>query len=288
MLNCFRIPTEKFEGLRTYDWDVDMDPELWETLWRTSKPNAPSGWSAQFARPDDSEVILDIHRTLREFEGEEVIVSIARDVTERTRYMADLKRARYSLDMGLDAVAWINEKGEFMYANQSYADLIQHDREAMVGMRVQDIDPDMNDQAWVAHWEELRSNTHISMEREVRRKDGTLVPIELSLSYNEFEGRGMNFAVIRDLTKRRLAEREMRESEALFRTLFANSPMGMGMSDANQRIVHTNERLSSMFGYTPENSKAKKYWICLIPACTIFNLSNTRASSMGGNNSRRP
>ena len=267
-----RIPTEKFEGLRTYDWDVDMDPELWGTLWEDLKAKGTQRLERRFARPDDSEVILDIHRTLREFEGEEVIVSIARDMTERTRYMADLKRARYSLDMGLDAVAWINEKGEFMYANQSYADLIQHDREAMLGMRVQDIDPDMNDQAWVAHWEELRSSTHISMEREVRRKDGTLVPIELSLSYNEFEGQGMNFAVIRDLTQRRLAEREMRESEALFRTLFANSPMGMGMSDANQRIVHTNERLSSMFGYTPEEFKSKEVLDLLDPSMRDYQL----------------
>lgn len=53
------------------------------------------------------------------------------------------------------------------------------------------------------------------------------------------------------------AERALRESEARFRTLFDQAPVGIGIGDVHGRIHDVNDALQRMFGYTLEEFRAR-------------------------------
>jgi PAS domain S-box-containing protein len=60
------------------------------------------------------------------------------------------------------------------------------------------------------------------------------------------------------ITARDGAERALRESEARFRTLFGQAPVGIGIGDVQGTIHEVNDALQRMLGYTLEEFRARR------------------------------
>jgi two-component system, cell cycle sensor histidine kinase and response regulator CckA len=86
------------------------------------------------------------------------------------------------------------------------------------------------------------------LEVEGRRKDGSLVPLEISLSGWEVSGARYLTAIIRDITRRRQAERALRESEALHRTVFTTMAEGVIALDVGGHVVASNPAAAAILG----------------------------------------
>lgn len=93
-------------------------------------------------------------------------------------------------------------------------------------------------------------------------RTGRLVCVEYPLRVNdcdcEFATRlfplleGSLIAVVRDITDRRRAERELRQREEHFRRLIETSHDLIQTLDAQGRIVYTGPSVTRLLGYTPE------------------------------------
>src|SRR4029077_6647138 len=81
-----------------------------------------------------------------------------------------------------------------------------------------------------------------------RRKDGTLVPVEVSSNILP-DGRWQAF--VRDISERKRIERALQESEERFRLTIDEAPVGMALVALDGRFVRVNRALSEIIGYTP-------------------------------------
>ena len=66
------------------------------------------------------------------------------------------------------------------------------------------------------------------------------------------ENKRVYSGVVMDITRRKLAEEALRESEEQFRKIFENSPLGLALSTPDLRFVLVNPAMASMTGYTKE------------------------------------
>lgn len=80
------------------------------------------------------------------------------------------------------------------------------------------------------------------------RSDGTDFPLEASLSQTTVEGRRIYTLVVRDITRRKKAEAELRESEERFRQIVNSAMDGIITVDEDQRVIRINAAAESMFG----------------------------------------
>jgi two-component system CheB/CheR fusion protein len=64
-------------------------------------------------------------------------------------------------------------------------------------------------------------------------------------------------AIIRDVTNRRTADEELRQSEDRFRRLFENAPIGIAISGPGGRYEQGNEAFTSLLGYSEEELRHK-------------------------------
>lgn len=80
-----------------------------------------------------------------------------------------------------------------------------------------------------------------------RRKDGTMFPSEVVLSKLSIGDRDVLQSLVRDITDRKEAEREVQESELKYRTLFESSPDAILMVD-RMGLFDCNQAALAMFG----------------------------------------
>ena len=125
------------------------------------------------------------------------------------------------LEMQNDGIHVLDMQGNVVEANDSFCRILGYTPEEMASLNVAD---------WAAQWsaKELRkiikeiTDRNVRFETVHRRKNGSLIDVEISSSGMEIEGQHFLFAASRDITERKQAEKLLRESEQRYRTLFEN------------------------------------------------------------------
>ncbi|MDX6379288.1 MAG: hypothetical protein QOI57_312 [Rubrobacteraceae bacterium] len=89
-------------------------------------------------------------------------------------------------------------------------------------------------------------------ERKYRRKNGSLADTEVSVSAIPYEGREVLCIVAHDITDRKLAEEELRQSEERFRATFEQAAVGVAHVSPDGKWLRVNQKLCDITGYTRE------------------------------------
>jgi len=97
-------------------------------------------------------------------------------------------------------------------------------------------------------WQRIRSENvrqkgiKYRMETKMLRKDKEPLDVELSLCIlKSIDGKIVgSVGIIKDISKLKIAERKLKESENKYRTIFDNSAVAITVSDENERIVSWN------------------------------------------------
>jgi len=88
-------------------------------------------------------------------------------------------------------------------------------------------------------------------EEEGIRKDGSLIPIEISFSL-VLEKENMIIAVVRDITERKKAEEALKKSEEKYHSLIENANDAIISTNKDGTIISFNKKAEKMFGYVGE------------------------------------
>jgi PAS domain S-box-containing protein len=159
--------------------------------------------------------------------GQECVLAVVRDITERRGNEEELCRFRFSIEQASDAVFWMNRDAGFSYVNDQTCRSLGYTREELLKLRLWDIDPVYAKERWEADWEQYQREPRVGshqIETLHRRKDGSVFPVEVSAKHIWFGETELHVAFVRDITERRRAEEATRENELRLRTMVQNAP----------------------------------------------------------------
>jgi PAS domain S-box-containing protein len=90
---------------------------------------------------------------------------------------------------------------------------------------------------------------------KLKKKDGELLDVEVFTAPLLDRGTSLGqFSIFVDVSRRMAAEKAIRESEELFRTLSVAAPIGIFRSDVNRDFIYVNQRLCELMGRGPDAS----------------------------------
>jgi PAS domain S-box-containing protein len=153
-----------------------------------------------------------------------------------------------------DALISINSQGEILAWNKAASIIFQHEPADIIGKNIEIIIPERFRE--LHHKGIARVNS--GGERKVigkpvqlagLRKDGTEVPIELTLSEWEKEGAKFYGGIIRDVSERVKMEENIKHSERRFRSVLESANDCIITADAKGTILSWNKAAELIFGY---------------------------------------
>lgn len=226
------------------------------------KPTVNEEWIT-FAADGHQALIITTKTPMRQIDGKLMgVLGIAHDITELRGNQAELEQHRKNLEslveertqelkianqklletqFAMDSVGigihWVDfDSGQLIHVNEQAASLLGYSVEEMLTKTVMDIDPNFTFEAYATLREKIRAEGHIQTETTERTKDGALIPVDLSVQYQEgnesYPPRLIAF--LTNITKRKQAEQEA--ADALEKAEFATRSRGEFLANMSHEI----------------------------------------------------
>nr|MBN2277550.1 PAS domain S-box protein [candidate division Zixibacteria bacterium] len=194
-----------------------------------------------------------------------------------------LPLTRLSLDRASDSIFWIGQDARLLYVNDSACKRLGYTRKELLLKRIFDIDPDFSADIWAEYWEDAKQNKVITFESRHLKKNGQFFPVEITVSYLEFNDKEYHCAYARDITARKMAESALRESEAKFRLLSEQGLLAIVIIQ-DGLIKFANQAVAELTGYSIDEMKAwpeDGYSVVIHPEHRLFVLDQARKKQRG-------
>lgn len=119
-----------------------------------------------------------------------------------------LELARFTIQHSADTIIFHDSKGVILKANDSACGQLGYSENELIGLTIQDIDPDSNKKTWSKFWKELRKEKSITFEARNQTRSKFLIPVEVTVNFVEFDGLEYAVSFSRDITARKRIEEE--------------------------------------------------------------------------------
>ncbi len=152
--------------------------------------------------------------------------------------------------------------GNYTFFNSSMSKILGYTEEEMMGMNYRLYTDKENAKKVLRDFNEVyRTGISSKVDYEQIKKDGSKMFVETSVALmRDSSGQPTGFrGIVRDITERKRAEEELRDSEALYRNLFKNhSAVKITIDPATGNIVDVNEAAVNYYGWSDERLKQMK------------------------------
>lgn len=229
---------------------------------RMAGQNVPIHYEFQIRRSDGISSWVEMYASRIEFGGQPAVLAILLDISERKRSDAALSESqnRYKtiFEESRDPIfiTSVGDRGKFLDANQATLDLFGYTREEILKLEVRQCYALPADrEAFQAAMKERGSVREY--EAKLRQKDGTVIDCLLSSTlWRDENGAVIGYqGRIRDITEKKRAEHDLKESEMQYRTTINSMSDSIHAVNSDLRIILVNDEFKKWtleFGLTPD------------------------------------
>jgi two-component system, cell cycle sensor histidine kinase and response regulator CckA len=194
----------------------------------------------------------------------------AQDGTEiksaEARLMASERRYRALFESIVDGIFIVGMDGKIVDANPVAYTRLGYTREEFLALNVRELNTPEYAARVSERFREIKERGPTIFESAHRRKDGTLMPVEVNGRLFDYGGRSVYFSVVRDITERKRAEEELAGQRTMLQQIFDTSSVAIALVDLTGRITHANRCMAEMFGRTLEELIGREYVALVHPA----------------------
>jgi two-component system, sporulation sensor kinase E len=188
-------------------------------------------------------------------EGEVLLLSIFRDITERKNAERILKeneeKYRMLIETSPDPILLLDSNGVILMANNEFSRLFLTalPNKAQGRSLLDFVSPESVEQVKKDLKKVLVARSLKNVEYKFLTRTGSFIEIEINASVTGIKpGEQTIIAVIRDITGRKIAENNLRNSELRFRSVWENSVDGMRLTDSSGEIIAVNDAFVQLTG----------------------------------------
>ncbi|BDZ71584.1 PAS domain S-box protein [Methanobacterium petrolearium] len=264
---CNRLGYTREELLEMGPKDV-ITQETWQKMPKLMEKLNSKGkiiFEAVQISKDGNEIITEITNHLFNFQGQNMITSISRDISERKKAQTRLLRILAGIESTEDAIGILKPDGCHFYHNHSFNELFGYSVEELnvpLGPVKLFVDKDLGNHIFQI----IMDGGSWDGELEMISKSGRVFPAFIranAIKNNDDQVIGL-IGVLNDITERKRVEYALKTSEEKFRNLAETAVDAIIIIDTDEKVVFCNRSLERIFEYSEEEILGE-YFDTLIP-----------------------
>jgi diguanylate cyclase (GGDEF)-like protein/PAS domain S-box-containing protein len=238
---------------------------------------APLSYEASIVRSDGQVRILSSSRGELMWNGEKRFQVVSQDITESKRAEVELELRSQLLDSATDSIFVHDFNGNFVYVNETACRAHGYSREEFMKLKLQDIVVQNRPSGSLeSDFQEMLEKGQARIEAFHRRKDGSVMPVEVHGRPVEVDGRKLLLTAIRDVTERKRAEEALAKSEERYRTVLEQMEEAYYETDIAGKFTFGNDAMCRQLGYSTQELIGMSFKVITPPEDVkeIFSLYN--------------
>jgi len=158
-----------------------------------------------------------------------------------------------------DAIFISDEKGKFIDVNKAACESLGYNKKELLKMTIKEIDADSR--GWKA-FKKIRDGLEndIIFDVNQHRKDGTILPVEVTGKSFYIGDKKYFQAIARDIGEWKSIEKELKDSEEKYRTVFEATGNGTIIIEKDTTVSLVNKQFEKLSGYRKEEIEGKRSW----------------------------
>jgi PAS domain S-box-containing protein len=150
-----------------------------------------------------------------------------------------------------EGILWINENGGITFFNDTICSMLGYLREEFTSLSIRNINAEFMENHWGSLWAGMKEKRYITVQDSMRKKDGSVIPVEILFNYIEFGSLAYIFAFVRDITDRKRAEDELKSAFEKTKGLMDHANDAIFISDQETGVLlDANIKAQKMIGKT--------------------------------------
>jgi len=235
-------------------------------------------FETRHCRKDGSTFPVEVSTRAVEVDGMRLLVSNIRDITARRASEEQIRLLQTAAETAVNGIVITDAAGQATWVNRAFLAMNGYEAGEILGRKLNRLQSgQQSPEFYAAMWQTLRRGERWSGDLINRRKNGTLYDVSMTISpVGATVGSGAHFIAIQeDITARKQAERQVRQSHARlaqlnlelerlvgertrelgeartrFEDIFEASPVGVCITRRSDRqFLNVNPAYAAMFGY---------------------------------------
>lgn len=192
--------------------------ELYKVLWETIK--AGEIWQGELVNRKKNGEYFTEKMSISPIKNEQGeithYVAVREDITQLKQAENKLKLIQYGIDNAKDSICFVDtDTGTILDTNIVAYESLGFKKEEIIGRKFWYFDINFLPENWPDFVDRLKSGNKVTYESMLCTADDSLIPIEISASYFEFEGVNYIVAFTSDITEHKKNEEELKEAKEL-------------------------------------------------------------------------
>ena len=155
------------------------------------------------------------------------------------------------IQTALDGFWTVNLEGRILDCNEAICQMLGYTRQELLSLTVADIDISETPEETFTHIQRIRQTGSDRFHSRQRRKDGTIVDVEVSSQYVPALGERI-FVFVRDISERKRAEEALTLEKTFNEAILNSIPGILYLYDADGNLIRWNKKHEVMSGYSAQ------------------------------------
>ena len=222
-----------------------------------------------FLRKDGSLIYTEVLSTLMSDEQGKFtrLLGITRDISERRRAEADLRKMSRALEQAPVSVVITDLTGRIEYVNPYFTHITGYDFDEVRGQNPRILKANLTTpETYAEMWRTLIDGRVWRGELHNRKKNGEIyVELAIIAPILDTSGKATHYVALKeDITERNRVQVALRQSEERFRAIFDHAEVGMFETTLDGRLIHANSFLAAMLDQ-PVEALTGRHWLEFTP-----------------------
>jgi PAS domain S-box-containing protein len=221
---------------------------------------------------------VEIRGSVISIKNNEYVLGVFKDISEEKIAKESLAKSegRYKqlVETASDAIYLMNDKGIIIDTNFIATQMLQRKKDDIIGSYIDTIDPNYPVEVFLKFWQDIPFEKQQIFETTHQKKNGDLIPIEISGKKFKIADDIFYYGVARDITERKTAEQKIIESEEKFRTYVENASDIIYQISPKGELIYVSPNWKEILGHDISEVEGNKFTKFVhsddIPACYDF------------------